>query len=81
MYVGEFYRDQKHGSGMMYLVSGEVYSEQWVQGKRITSVNVTKKMMTEKQNNSSTNNTTMKDKVDRRGNRIATKKQHNILPL
>jgi len=37
-YVGDFYHDEKHGRGRMTLPSGEVFSEHWIHGKRISSI-------------------------------------------
>src|SRR4051812_47120264 len=31
-YIGAFSRDQKHGPGVMYLPSGEIFSESWMGG-------------------------------------------------
>ena len=39
-FEGNFDRDQKHGPGLMFLPSGECFSEHWVQGKRISSISV-----------------------------------------
>lgn len=41
-YEGSFHKDQKHGQGTMYLNNGEVYSETWQHGKRLSSVRKTK---------------------------------------
>lgn len=44
-FEGHFNRDQKHGPGMMFLPSGEIFSEHWLDGKRISSVSIKPQQM------------------------------------